>query len=59
MIKKMLNKSFHSDLEAMLEYESYCQEIAGSSKDNKEGVTAFIEKTQAGVPRRMIYLLLL
>ncbi|HAP01093.1 MAG TPA: 2-(1,2-epoxy-1,2-dihydrophenyl)acetyl-CoA isomerase [Bacteroidetes bacterium] len=44
MIKKMLNKSFHSDLEAMLEYESYCQEIAGSSKDNKEGVTAFIEK---------------
>lgn len=44
LMKKMLNKSFNSDLEAMLEYEMYCQEIAGSSSDNKEGVTAFIEK---------------
>jgi len=44
LMKKMLNKSFHSDLETILEYESYCQEIAGASKDNKEGVTAFIEK---------------
>lgn len=44
LMKKMLNKSFNSDLEAMLEYEAYCQEIAGSSDDNKEGVTAFIEK---------------
>jgi len=44
LMKKMLNKSFQSDLETMLEYEAYCQEIAGSSKDNKEGVKAFIEK---------------
>lgn len=44
LIKKMLNMSFNSDLESMLEYESYCQEIAGNSFDNKEGVTAFIEK---------------
>lgn len=44
LMKKMLNKSFHSDLETILEYESYCQGIAGNSKDNKEGVTAFIEK---------------
>lgn len=44
LIKKMLNKSFHSDLETMLEYEAYCQEIAGASSDNKEGVTAFLEK---------------
>jgi 2-(1,2-epoxy-1,2-dihydrophenyl)acetyl-CoA isomerase len=43
-MKKMLNKSFQSDLEAMLDYEAYCQEIAGSSADNKEGVQAFIEK---------------
>ena len=43
-MKKMLNKSFNSDLEAMLEYEMYCQEIAGSSEDNKEGVKAFNEK---------------
>lgn len=46
LMKKMLNRSFNSDLEAMLEYEMYCQEIAGSSSDNKEGVTAFIEKRQ-------------
>lgn len=44
LMKKMLNKSFHSDLETMLDYEAYCQEIAGSSADNKEGVRAFIEK---------------
>ena len=44
LIKKMLNKSFHSDLDAMLDYEAYCQEIAGGSRDNKEGTNAFIEK---------------
>lgn len=44
LMKKMLNKSFHSDLETMLEYEAYCQEIAGCSNDNKEGVKAFNEK---------------
>jgi 2-(1,2-epoxy-1,2-dihydrophenyl)acetyl-CoA isomerase len=44
LMKKMLNKSFHSDLDTMLEYEAYCQEIAGRSNDYKEGVTAFNEK---------------
>jgi 2-(1,2-epoxy-1,2-dihydrophenyl)acetyl-CoA isomerase len=44
LIKKMLNKSTTSTLEEMLEYEAYCQEIAGSSHDYKEGVTAFLEK---------------
>jgi 2-(1,2-epoxy-1,2-dihydrophenyl)acetyl-CoA isomerase len=44
LMKKMLNKSFHSDLDTMLDYEAYCQEIAGASADNKEGVTAFVEK---------------
>ncbi|MBI1222230.1 MAG: 2-(1,2-epoxy-1,2-dihydrophenyl)acetyl-CoA isomerase [Bacteroidetes bacterium] len=44
LMKKMLNKSFHSDLNTMLEYEAYCQEIAGNSEDNKEGVKAFNEK---------------
>lgn len=44
LMKKMLNKSFHSDLETMLDYEAYCQEIAGNSSDNKEGVQAFLEK---------------
>lgn len=44
LMKKMLNKSFHSDLETMLEYEMHCQEIAGRTHDNKEGVAAFNEK---------------
>lgn len=44
LMKKMLNKSFQSDLDTMLEYEAQCQEIAGNSKDNKEGVAAFNEK---------------
>lgn len=44
LMKKMLNKSFHSDLETMLEYEAFCQEVAGNSDDYKEGVKAFNEK---------------
>ena len=47
LIKKMLNKSATSSLDDMLEYEAYCQEIAGSSYDHKEGVTAFLEKRKA------------
>jgi 2-(1,2-epoxy-1,2-dihydrophenyl)acetyl-CoA isomerase len=44
LMKKMLNKSFNSDLDSMLDYEAYCQKIAGDSADYKEGVTAFNEK---------------
>lgn len=44
LMKKMLNKSFHSNLDEMLQYEAYSQEIAGNSQDYKEGVTAFNEK---------------
>lgn len=44
MIKKMLNKATYSDLDTMLQYEAWCQEIAGRSGDYKEGVTAFNEK---------------
>lgn len=44
LIKKMLNKSATITLEEMLEYEAYCQEIAGTSNDYKEGVAAFLEK---------------
>lgn len=47
MMKKMLNKSFHSDLDTMLEYEAFCQELAGRSEDYKEGVKAFNEKRKA------------
>lgn len=44
IIKKMLNKSTTSSLDEMLDYEAYCQEIAGSSEDYREGVSAFLEK---------------
>jgi 2-(1,2-epoxy-1,2-dihydrophenyl)acetyl-CoA isomerase len=44
LVKKMLNKAYTSDLASMLQYEAYCQEIAGRSADHKEGVQAFIEK---------------
>lgn len=44
LMKKMLNKSFNSTLDEMLDYEAYCQRIAGDSADYKEGVTAFNEK---------------
>ncbi|MCZ6900906.1 MAG: enoyl-CoA hydratase-related protein [Bacteroidetes bacterium] len=44
LIKKMLNRSFTASLEDTLDYEAYCQEIAGRSKDYQEGLKAFIEK---------------
>jgi 2-(1,2-epoxy-1,2-dihydrophenyl)acetyl-CoA isomerase len=47
MMKKMLNKSGNSSLDDMLDYEAYCQEIAGNTEDYKEGVNAFLEKRKA------------
>lgn len=47
LMKKMLNKSQGSSLEEMLDYEAYCQDIAGSTYDYKEGTTAFLEKRKA------------
>jgi len=44
LLKKMLTKATTSGLDEMLDYEAYCQEIAGTSQDYKEGVTAFLEK---------------
>ena len=44
LMKKMLNRSGSSTLEEALDYEAYCQEIAGRSADYKEGVNAFLEK---------------
>jgi 2-(1,2-epoxy-1,2-dihydrophenyl)acetyl-CoA isomerase len=44
LMKKMLNKGMNENLETMLEYEKYCQVIAGASADFKEGTTAFLEK---------------
>jgi 2-(1,2-epoxy-1,2-dihydrophenyl)acetyl-CoA isomerase len=47
LMKKMLNKSATATLDEMLDYEAYCQEIAGSTADYKEGVQAFLEKRKA------------
>jgi 2-(1,2-epoxy-1,2-dihydrophenyl)acetyl-CoA isomerase len=44
LMKKMLNKAYSADMEEMLQYEAYCQEIAGRSHDYKEGAMAFLEK---------------
>ena len=44
LMKKMLNKAGNASLDEMLEYEAYCQEIAGRSADAIEGRTAFVEK---------------
>lgn len=47
LLKKMLNKGMTASLSEILTYEAYCQEIAGSTEDYKEGVNAFIEKRAA------------
>jgi 2-(1,2-epoxy-1,2-dihydrophenyl)acetyl-CoA isomerase len=44
LIKRMLNKSATASLDEMLDYEAYCQEIAGGTDDHKEGVLAFVGK---------------
>jgi len=44
LTKRALNKSISSDLETVLEYESYLQEIAGATADHIEAVRAFFEK---------------
>lgn len=43
-IKKLLNKSFHTTLDEILNLEAEMQDEAGQSSDYREGVTAFIEK---------------
>ncbi|MGA8856851.1 MAG: enoyl-CoA hydratase-related protein, partial [Candidatus Bathyarchaeia archaeon] len=44
LTKRALNKSISSDLETVLGYESYLQEIAGATSDHIEDVKAFFEK---------------
>jgi 2-(1,2-epoxy-1,2-dihydrophenyl)acetyl-CoA isomerase len=44
LTKRALNKSISADLETVLEYESYLQEIAGATSDHLEAVRAFFEK---------------
>jgi len=47
LIKRALNKSLASDLDALLDYEAIIQEIASSTDDYREGVKAFLEKRKA------------
>lgn len=47
LLKKMLTKGMTDDLDAVLDYEAYCQEIAGKTADNAEGIKAFLEKRKA------------
>jgi 2-(1,2-epoxy-1,2-dihydrophenyl)acetyl-CoA isomerase len=47
LIKKVLNQSYHSTLEEMLELEAENQNIAGKTPDFMEGVTAFLQKRKA------------
>ncbi len=44
LMKKMLTKGMTEELDAVLDYEAYCQEIAGNTEDNAEGVQAFLER---------------
>lgn len=44
LTKRALNKSITADLETVLAYESYIQEIAGATDDHVEAVRAFFEK---------------
>ena len=44
LIKRGLNKAASTDLDTLLDYEAYIQEIASLSEDHKEGVKAFLEK---------------
>ncbi len=44
MIKGLLNKSFESGLDEILEMESSYQELAGNTEDFKEGIASFLEK---------------
>ncbi len=47
LIKKVLNQSYHSTLEEILELEAQSQDIAGKTTDFVEGVTAFLQKRKA------------
>ncbi len=43
-IKRALNQSLNSDLEAMLEVEAQEQDMLGQSRDTAEGIMAFLQK---------------
>ena len=52
LIKRILNKAISSDLDTILDYEAYIQEIASRTEDHQEGVKAFLEKRPANFKGR-------
>jgi 2-(1,2-epoxy-1,2-dihydrophenyl)acetyl-CoA isomerase len=44
LMKRAFNKASHCDLDSLLDYEAYIQQIASESDDHKEGLKSFIEK---------------
>jgi len=47
MIKRLLNRSFDSDLQTQLEFESAFQGLATGTEDMIEGVMSFLEKRES------------
>ena len=47
LIKRTLNQASSADLQTILSYEAYIQEIASKTEDHREGLTAFLEKRPA------------
>lgn len=47
LIKRTLNKALTSDLDTLLQYEAYLQQIASETEDHNEGVESFLEKRPA------------
>jgi 2-(1,2-epoxy-1,2-dihydrophenyl)acetyl-CoA isomerase len=47
LMKRALNKSLISDLDSLLDYEAYIQQIASETEDHREGTAAFLEKRPA------------
>lgn len=46
LAKRDFNRSLLANLEQVLDYEAYTQDIAGQGEEHKEGVEAFIQKRQ-------------
>ncbi len=44
LMKRAFNKALHADLDSLLDYEAYIQQIASETEDHKEGLKAFLEK---------------
>ena len=47
LAKRAFNKAILGNLEQVLDYEGYLQDIAGRGPEHKEGVQAFLEKRPA------------